>query len=139
MNYYLIKSEPNEYSINDLQSDGTTEWDGVRNYQAVSYIKEWTPGDRLYIYHSGKERTIVGLAHVESESYPDPNDDRSWIAKITFDAILNADTQISLKTIKAQDNLQDFALVRQPRLSVMPCPDTFVTWMQEQGIIWPSE
>jgi len=139
MTYYLIKSEPNEYSIHDLQSDGTTEWDGVRNYQAVSFIKQWTPGDRLYIYHSGKERAIVGLAHVESEPYPDPNDDRSWMAHITFDAMLDKETQISLHTIKAQDQFQEFPLVKQPRLSVMPCPDTFITWMQKNEVHWPQD
>jgi len=138
MQYFLIKGDPKEYGIDDLAQDGTAKWDGVRNYQAVNTIKQWQPGDRLYVYHSGNERAIVGLAHVASEPYPDPNDDRSWLAEITFDAKLPPEQRISLGEVKAQEEFQEFPLVKQPRLSVMSCPPAFVDWMEEQGVKWPS-
>jgi len=138
MQYFLIKGDPKEYGIDDLKEDGTAEWDGVRNYQAVNNIKQWQPGDRLYFYHSQSTRAIVGLAHVAGEPYPDPHDDRSWLAKITFDAKLPSDKRVSLDDVKAQEQFQEFPLVKQPRLSVMPCPQEFVDWMEEQGVKWPE-
>ena len=84
MTYFLAKTEPSTYSIDDLKTDKKTEWDGVRNPAAVNAIKSMKPGDKVLIYHSGKDKAVVGLAEVTSPPRPDPNDDRSWVADFKY-------------------------------------------------------
>ncbi len=129
IDYYLIKSDPKEYSLQDLKRDRRTVWDGVHNYQAVNVIKQWKPGDLLFIYHSQGENKIVGLAKVVSYPRENKEDKRfSWVADIEFFQELLSDMQVSLKEIKSSEKFQSFPLVRQPRLSVMFCPQEFVEW-----------
>lgn len=120
MNYWLVKADPDtDYSINDLQRDGTTTWDGVHNFQAINAIKAMQPDDEVYFYHSQKEKRIVGLARVSSEPYENTKDPRkSWAVELSFAA--SFDAPITLARIKAQPGLEDFLLVRHSRLSVMP-------------------
>ncbi len=134
MNYYLIKSDPQTYSISDLKNDKQTIWDGVHNFQAINFIKDWKIGDKLFVYHSQGEAKIVGLAEVVSEAFKDPNDDRniSWAAKIKFIKEFAPETQISLTEIKKSDLFNDFLLVRNPRLSVIACPKNFVEWVAKK-------
>ena len=80
MAYFLAKTDPESYSIDDLERDGTTEWDGVRNPTAINAIKQMRPGDKVFIYHSQGETAIVGLAEVVSEPRADANDATSWVA-----------------------------------------------------------
>ncbi len=84
MAYFLAKTDPDTYSLDDLKRDAKTEWDGVRNPAAVNAIKETKPGDTVIIYHTGDEKAVVGLAKVVSEPRLDKNDDRSWIADFEY-------------------------------------------------------
>lgn len=131
MAYFLAKTEPNTYSIDDLERDGQTEWDGVRNPTAVNAIKSMKKRDRVIIYHSGKDAAVVGLAEVVSEPRPDEKDDRSWVADFKF--VRHAKKHITLRDIKESHEFDDWALVRMGRLSTMPAPDAFWKWLQQQG------
>ncbi len=131
MAYFLAKTEPREYAIDDLARDGETVWDGVTNAQAVGVIKGMRPGDILLIYHSGGESAIVGAAEVVSAPRPDPADAKSWVVDVRYRGKL--DRPVTLKGIKESGRFADFALVRQSRLSTMAAPDAFVAWLREQG------
>ena len=86
MNYFLAKTEPSTFSLEDFRNEKITTWDGVHNYQAINIIKSWQIGDMILIYHSVKEARIVGLGKVISDPKKDPNDVRniSWIADLEF-------------------------------------------------------
>ena len=131
MALFLAKTEPGAYSIDDLKRDGQTEWDGVRNPFAVNAIKSMKPGDQLIIYHSGTDRAVVGLAEVISDPRPDPNDNRSWLMNIKY--VQHARKPVTLAQVKESHKFDDWALVRQGRLSTMSAPDEFWTWLMEQG------
>ena len=131
MAYFLAKTDPDTYSLDDLKRDGKTEWDGVRNPAAVNAIKEMKPGDTVIIYHTGDEKAVVGLAKVVSEPRPDPNDDRSWVAD--FEYSQRAKKPVTLREIKESHNFDDWALVRMGRLSTMSAPGKFWDWLQKQG------
>jgi predicted RNA-binding protein with PUA-like domain len=131
MAYFLAKTEPSTYSIDDLKKDKKTEWDGVRNPAAVNAIKSMKPGDKVIIYHSGKDKAVVGLAEVTSAARPDPNDDRSWVADFKY--VAHAKKPVTLKEIKDSHRFDDWALVRMGRLSTMQAPNAFWTWLQKQG------
>jgi predicted RNA-binding protein with PUA-like domain len=131
MTYFLAKTDPDTYSLDDLKKEGTTEWDGVRNPAAVNAIKTMKPGDTVIIYHSQNDKAVVGVAKVVSHPRPDPNDDRSWVAD--FQYIQHAKRPVTLKEIKESHKFDDWALVRMGRLSTMEAPDEFWNWLQEQG------
>lgn len=131
MAYFLAKTEPGTYSIDDLKKDQQTEWDGVRNPFAVQAIKSMKPGDQLIIYHSGKERAVVGLAEVTSDPRPDENDSRSWLMDVKY--VQHAKQPVTLAQVKESGKFTDMALVRQGRLSTMSVPDAFWAWLREQG------
>ena len=131
MAYFLAKTDPDTYSIDDLKKDGKTTWDGVRNPTAVNFIKTMKPGDTVIVYHTGDEKAIVGLAKVVSAARPDPKDDRSWVAD--FEYVRHAKKQVTLRDIKESHEFDDWALVRQGRLSTMSAPDAFWKWIQKQG------
>lgn len=120
MNYFLVKSEPYEYSWEQLVKDGGTYWDGVRNYQARNNLQAMKKGDLVVYYHSNKGREVVGIAKVTKEAYQDPTtkDDR-WVA-VDIEAVEELKKNVTLKEIKADKLLQNTALVKQSRLSVMP-------------------
>ncbi|HEX5480888.1 MAG TPA: EVE domain-containing protein [Dehalococcoidia bacterium] len=131
MNYFLAKTDPSTYSIDDLERDGTTEWDGVRNPAAVNAIKSMKPGDRVFIYHSQGETAVVGLAEVVSEPRPDANDAKSWVADFKF--VRRAKKPVTLKDVKESHEFDDWALVRMGRLSTMQAPAAFNQWLKKQG------
>jgi predicted RNA-binding protein with PUA-like domain len=118
MNYWLVKSEPNSYSWNDLSAKSEDIWDGVRNYQARNFMKEMKLGDQVFFYHSGKEKAIVGLAEVSEEAFPDPKDADFVAVKIKSKQPLK--NPVSLSEIKSTDLLSEVLLIKQSRLSVMP-------------------
>lgn len=122
MAYWLLKSEPDEYSFADLERDRTTVWDGVRNKQAINFIRTMQPGDLVLIYHTGKERQIVGTATITTAAYPDPAapDPATAPPVVEVQVGTRLATPIPLATIKADPFFADFALVRQGRLSVVP-------------------
>jgi len=128
--YFLAKSEPSVYSIDDLKRDHKTTWDGVTNPQAVRAIKDMQPGDRVFIYHSGGASAIVGLAQVLTAGRPDPKNPKSAVADLEF--LLTLDSPVSLAEIKQSKQFDDWALVRQGRLSTMPVPEKFVSWVRDK-------
>ncbi|MGD8327153.1 MAG: EVE domain-containing protein [Sphingomonadales bacterium] len=118
---WLVKSEPFKYSWDDMVRDGTTHWDGVRNYQALNNMRAMKKGDLAFFYHSNEGKEIVGIVEIVKEFYPDPNDERSGLVDVkAHKAVPNP---VTLKAIKADEGLHDIALVRQSRLSVMPIDD----------------
>jgi predicted RNA-binding protein with PUA-like domain len=131
MAYFLAKTDPETYSIDDLKRDGTTAWDGVRNPTAVNAIKTMKPGDRVIIYHSQGQAAVVGLAEVVSLPRPDPNDTKSWVADFKY--LKHAKNIVTLREIKESHEFDDWLLVRQGRLSTMSAPPEFWKWLQKQG------
>ena len=132
MTYFLAKTDPQTYSIDDLERDGTTEWDGVRNPTAVNAIKAMKPGDKVYIYHSQGEAAVVGLAEVVSKPRPDENDAKSWVADFKF--IRRVKKPMTLREIKESHEFDDWLLVRQGRLSTMEAPAAFNAWLKTHGV-----
>ena len=128
MTYYLAKTDPDTYSIGDLQREKQTVWDGVTNPQAVRAILAMQPGDRVFIYHSGGVSGVVGLAVVKGAGRPDPKNPKSAVADLEFVGLLEPPT--SLAEIKQSGEFDDWALVRQGRLSTMAAPEKFVKWMR---------
>lgn len=120
MRYFLVKSEPFKYSWEQFLKDGQTFWDGVRNYQARNNMKDMKVGDLVLFYHSNEGKEVVGVAEVIKEHYQDPTTtDDKWVA-VDIKPISTLAKPVTLQTIKADEYLQDIALVRQGRLSVMP-------------------
>jgi predicted RNA-binding protein with PUA-like domain len=128
MTYYLAKTEPSTYSIGDLEREKQTIWDGVTNPQAVRAILSMRPGDRMFLYHSGGESSITGLAKVLSAGRPDPKNPKSAVVEVAFLRRLEPPT--SLAEVKQTGRFDDWALVRQGRLSTMAAPEKFVEWMR---------
>lgn len=120
MNYFLVKSEPFKYSWEQFNIDGETFWDGVRNYQARNNLKAMKKGDLVLYYHSNEGKEVVGLAKVVKEFYQDPTtEDERWVV-VDLAPVETFKHPVTLETVKADPLLQDIALVRQGRLSVMP-------------------
>jgi len=120
MRYWLIKSEPGTYSWQDLERDGKTRWDGVRNFQARNNIRAMQPGDLALFYHSGEERSIPGVARVTSAPAKDPTaKDGDWSA-VEVEPAFALRAPVSLDQIKAERGLAGMVLVKQSRLSVQP-------------------
>jgi predicted RNA-binding protein with PUA-like domain len=128
MKYFLAKTDPETYSIDDLERERKTVWDGVTNPQAVRAIREMKPGDRVFVYHSGGVSGIVGLATVRSEARDDPKNPKSAVVDLEYGGRLDPPT--TLAEIKQSGKFADWALVRQGRLSTMAAPDRFVEWMR---------
>jgi predicted RNA-binding protein with PUA-like domain len=129
MSYFLAKTDPETYSIDDFERDHQTVWDGVTNAQAVRAIRAMRPGDRVFIYHSGGLSSIVGLAVVRSEPRDDPKNSKSAIVDLEF---LRRLQPVTLAEIKQSGEFDDWALVRQGRLSTMAAPEKFVTWIRRR-------
>lgn len=131
MSYWLIKSEPEEYSYQDLVRDGCAVWDGVRNPQAQKYLRAMKVGDLALYYHTGKEKAVVGIARIIREAFPDPtNSDYLAVEVVPVQALPRP---VPLAAYKAEPAFAEFALVRQGRLSVMPVPENIWTWTLRQG------
>lgn len=115
---WLLKSEPETFSWSQMVKEGTTRWDGVRNYQAANHMKQMVLGDLCFFYHSGKDREIVGIVEVVRTHYPDSLDPRFVCVDVR--ALKPVPQPVTLAAIKAHGGLDHLALVRQSRLSVMP-------------------
>jgi predicted RNA-binding protein with PUA-like domain len=131
MTYYLAKTDPETFSIQDFEKEKITTWDGVHNYQAINCIKQWKIGDMVYVYHSMGKACIVGLSKVVSEPVKDENDKRgiSWKADLEIIESYPESKYVTLKEIKNTGLFDDFALIRQSRLSVMACTPEFINWV----------
>jgi len=120
MAYWLLKSEPGNWSWDDQVKAGAAEWDGVRNYQASNNMKAMELGDRCFFYHSVKEKQVVGIVEVVGLYYPDPSDASGRFGMVDVKAVRPMTRPVSLAEIKAEPRLGELALVRQSRLSVVP-------------------
>jgi len=119
MNYFLAKTDPDTYSLDDFEKEGETLWDGVHNNAALLFIRQMHPGDKVFIYESLSTKAIVGLAEVTSKPYENKADPRrSWVVTMKF--ISRYKNPVTLAQIKAEPTLKDFKLVKESRLSVMP-------------------
>lgn len=119
-NRWLIKSEPSAWSWDDQVKKGVEAWTGVRNYQASNNLKAMKTGDTCFFYHSVEERRIVGIVEVVREAFPDPTEPLSrWVA-VDVKTVAAVKTPVTLAAVKAEPRLENIALVRQSRLSVVP-------------------
>ena len=127
MKYFLAKTEPSTYSIDDFAKDRETVWDGVHNYAAILFIRQMQLGDMVFIYHSMKGKNIVGIAEVVGDPYLNKNDPRhSWAVTLKLVKKFNGPT---LSDFKKNPEFVDFSLVRQSRLSVMPVAYHIAEWI----------
>jgi len=118
MNYWLVKQEPEAYSFDDLMKDGKTDWTGVRNFQARNNLRAMRTGDRVLFYHSVSEKSVVGVAEVSRGEFPDPTDEK-WIS-VEIKPVEKLANPVSLDQIKTEKSLENIALLKQSRLSVVP-------------------
>ena len=130
MAYFLAKTDPETYSIDQLEKEKKTTWDGVTNPQAVRAIRDMRPGDKVFIYHSGGNSAVVGLAKVVSEGRDDPKNPKSAVAGFEF--LGRIDPPVTLAEIKQSKLFDDWALVRQGRLSTMAAPENFGEWIRKK-------
>ncbi|MDN5200805.1 EVE domain-containing protein [Fulvivirgaceae bacterium BMA10] len=120
MNYWLVKSEPNAYSWDDLVKLGRDHWDGVRNYAARNHMKDMKVGDLVLFYHSVNEKAVVGIAKVVKEYYQDPTtDDDRWVV-VDLVPERKLDKPVTLDQVKADERLKEMILIKISRLSVQP-------------------
>ena len=118
MNYWLLKTEPDTFSWDDLVRDKKAGWDGVRNFQARSHLKAIKKGDLAFIYHTGDEKSVVGIAKITKENYPDPKDNE-WVA-VEIAPMNKLKNPVALAQIKADKRFTNMVLVKASRLSVQP-------------------
>ncbi len=119
-NYWIVKTEPSTYSFDQLERDGTTVWDGVRNNLALKHLREMKRGDRVLVYHSGEEKAVAGLAEVAAEAYPDPKQKDPKLVVVDLKAAGRLPRPVPLAEIKQEPAFANLALVRIGRLSVAP-------------------
>jgi predicted RNA-binding protein with PUA-like domain len=120
MNYWLVKSEPEAYGWSQLTKDRRTAWTGVRNFAARNHLRAMKKGDMVAFYHSGDEKSVVGLARVEKESYPDPTADEGDWSCVDLAPVKEVAAPVTLAQIKSDKILREMAFVKQSRLSVSP-------------------
>ncbi len=120
---WLVKEEPENYSFEQFLTDRTTTWAGVRNPVAQRNLREMKKGERVFFYHTGKEKAIVGTATVSKTSYPDPNDKSGSLVVVELAAGKALKRPVTLKEIKADKRFATMPLVRIARLSVQPVSD----------------
>ncbi|MBA3521813.1 MAG: EVE domain-containing protein [Gemmatimonadales bacterium] len=121
--FWILKTDADSYTFDQLERERRTVWDGVSNALALKHILSMAKGDGAMIYHSGEERAIVGLARVASAPYPDPKRDDPKLAVVEIEVERRLPRPVSLASIKSDPAFADLALVRMPRLSVIPVPD----------------
>jgi len=140
MKFWLIKSEPDVYSWEKFCGLGRDMWEGVRNFQARNNLRNMKVGDLAFFYHSNRERAIVGIAEVVREAYPDPTAKEGDWSVVDFQPYQVVNQPVSLAQIKAEPRLQQIALIRQSRLSVMPIKgDEFTIILEMSGTILRSK
>ena len=128
MTQWLLKTEPSTYSWDDLVREGKAVWDGVKNPFALNNMKAMQPDDRAFFYHTGGEKAIVGIAKIVSAAYPDPKAKDPKLVVVDLEPLKKLARPVTLAEIKADKFFKDWALVRVPRLSVMPV--TREQWMR---------
>ena len=122
MAYWLLKTEPEEFSWDDQVKRGSKgeSWTGVRNFTARGHMKEMKKGDQAFFYHTGDEKQVVGIVEVIKEAYPDPTDEKGVFKTLDVKAVNPVPKPVTLAAVKAEPRLKDMALVKYSRLSVQP-------------------
>jgi predicted RNA-binding protein with PUA-like domain len=120
---WLFKEEPSNYSYDDLARDGRTSWTGVRNPVAQKHLRAVKKGDRIFFYHTGSEKAVVGVAKAAGDSYPDPADKTGKLYAVDVAPVRKLAQPVTLAAVKADKAFASFPLTRIPRLSVMPVSD----------------
>lgn len=123
MAQWLVKEEPEHYGFDQLQRDRKTVWSGVRNPLAQRHLKSIRKGDRIFYYHTGKQKAVVAIAQALSDAYPDPSDSTGRLYALDVGPVRELANPVTLASIKADTAFASFPLVRMPRLSVMPVTD----------------
>ena len=123
MAFWLLKTEPSEWSWDDQVKARTSTWDGVTNAQALKNLREMSKGDRALLYHTADEKRAVGIVEVTRGAYADPDDASGKLVVVDVRCVESLPKPVSLATIKADRALAHLALVKQPRLSVVPIDD----------------
>ena len=118
--HWLVKSEPNTYSFNDLERDGRTVWDGVRNNAAALHLKAMAEGDEVLFYHSNEGLAVVGIAKVVRTAFPDVSDPAGRFVAVELASVRPLKRPVTLAQMKSEPALADMAMLRQGRLSVSP-------------------
>lgn len=120
---WLFKEEPSHYSYDDLVREGRTSWTGVRNPVAQKHLRAVQKGDRIFFYHTGNEKAVIGIAKAAGPSYPDPADEDGRLYAVDVVPVRKLNQPVTLASIKADKAFASFPLTRIPRLSVMPVTD----------------
>jgi predicted RNA-binding protein with PUA-like domain len=132
--FWLVKSEPAKYAFADLERDGRTVWDGVRNNQAALYLKAMKAGDQVLYYHSQEGLAVVGIAEVSREAFPDPTDASGRFVAVELKPVRLLTRPVTLAEMKADPALAGMAMFRQFRLSVCPVtPEEWQTILKKAG------
>jgi predicted RNA-binding protein with PUA-like domain len=131
---WLFKEEPSHYSFAQLERDGSTVWSGVRNALAQKHLRAVKKGDRIFYYHTGDEKAVVGIARAASDAYPDP--DEAALVVVDVRPVKPLPRPVSLAAIKSSGRFASLPLVRIPRLSVMPVSDA--EWKAIEAMATPS-
>jgi predicted RNA-binding protein with PUA-like domain len=131
MNYFLAKTDPETYSIEDLAREGTTLWDGVKNAQALQAIRAMSAGDCVLIYHSQGEAAVRGWAYVVSDAAAEGGDPKQAAVRVRFGGMIAR--PVTLTEVKESGLFADFLLVRNSRLSTMAAPKEFIKWFKTRA------
>jgi predicted RNA-binding protein with PUA-like domain len=129
---WLFKEEPSNYSYDDLARDGKTSWTGVRNPVAQRHLRSVKKGDRVFFYHTGNEKSVIGIAKAVADAYPDPADTSGKLYAVDVAPVKKLKAPVTLAAIKADKAFANFELTRIPRLSVMPVDEE--TWERILGM-----
>jgi predicted RNA-binding protein with PUA-like domain len=123
MNHWLLKTEPTVYSYDDLVRDKRTVWDGVSSPGGLSNIRKTRKGDRVFIYHTGAEKQVAGIAEIISDPYIDPKANNPRLYVFEIKPLRRLKNPVTLEQVKADKRFKDSKLVNEPRLSVQPVPE----------------
>jgi predicted RNA-binding protein with PUA-like domain len=137
--FWLFKSEPETYSFETLMKEKKTTWNGVRNFQARNFLRECKKGEFALIYHSGKEKAVVGVAKITKEGYPEPDPKKAgdWV-QLVLSAAFKLKTPVTLAQIKTTAALKNLPLIKQSRLSCMPVGEKEFKTILELGGVWDA-
>ena len=130
---WLFKEEPTHYGFTDLVRDRKTVWDGVRNNLALKHLRDVKKGDRVFYYHTGKEKAVVGVMEVTRGAYPNPEEQDERFVVVNVNPVAPLSKPVALSEIKADKRFADFALVRMSRLSVMPVTTDQWKWIEQMA------
>jgi len=126
---WLFKEEPSNYSYDSLARDGRTSWTGVRNPVAQRHLRSVKKGDKIFFYHTGDEKSVVGICRAAGDAYADPADPTGKLYAVDVEPVKKLKSPVTLAAVKADKRFAEFPLTRIPRLSVMPVPEKEWEWI----------